>query len=76
MVVQGDIGEEMFIVERGECVCKISEGNKELEVKTYKRGEYFGELALVTYSKKRRASVYASENGCTVLSISTIDFNR
>ena len=76
MAVQGNIGNEMFIVEQGECICRVGQGNRELEVMRYKRGQYFGELYLIFYFMERRASVYASENGCTVLSISTIDFNR
>lgn len=50
----------MYFVEEGECHVSVSHsGNeKKIQVQVCKRGDYFGELALVT-RKPRAASVRA-----------------
>jgi len=55
---QGDVGQEMFILKKGECVCY----KDDKEVARYKEGDYFGELALMTDESKgtRAATIKAS----------------
>lgn len=61
---------------QGECRCTIRDNNDpELEVLRYKRGEYFGELALLCTEPKRKASVYAIEK-TNVLWIDKPTFDR
>ncbi|XP_075713394.1 cAMP-dependent protein kinase type II-beta regulatory subunit isoform X2 [Rhinoderma darwinii] len=65
IIAQGDIADSFFIVEAGEVkiTMKIKskadvEQNEAVEIARYSRGQYFGELALVT-NKPRAASAYA-----------------
>ena len=56
---QGDIGEKFFIVEEGYAlVTKNDSKNEPYIVKSYKRGDYFGELALIN-GTMRNATVIA-----------------
>lgn len=64
IVEQGKVGHCMYIIGRGEVYCEKS-GK---EVARYKRGDYFGERALLKAEadQKRGASVYAATN-CKLL---------
>lgn len=56
---QGDPGDTFYLVEEGELVAtKKRESGQEEEVLSYKRGDYFGELALLK-NEPRAASVEA-----------------
>ncbi|XP_015906869.1 cAMP-dependent protein kinase type II regulatory subunit [Parasteatoda tepidariorum] len=65
IIKQGDEADGMFFIEDGDCkitMLKEVDGKKEeMEVVTLTKGQYFGELALVT-QKPRAASVYAVGN--------------
>ncbi|XP_063783127.1 cAMP-dependent protein kinase type II-beta regulatory subunit isoform X2 [Pseudophryne corroboree] len=65
IIAQGDEAESFFIVESGEVKITMkskskadAEVNKAVEIARYSRGQYFGELALVT-NKPRAASAFA-----------------
>lgn len=75
IIKQGDAGDEFFIVEDGTCSAFISGADGEKEVKTYKAGDYFGEIALIT-DEPRKATVRATGEGCTVMSISKEGFTN
>ena len=60
MIKQGDIGNELFLVDSGIFKCEIDES--ETEVKMYEEGEAFGELALL-YNTKRASTITAVTNG-------------
>ncbi|KAM9408400.1 protein kinase, cAMP-dependent, regulatory, type II, alpha, B [Pholidichthys leucotaenia] len=76
IITQGEKAECFFIVESGEVKIMIKsktkagqQDNAEVEVARCSRGQYFGELALVT-NKPRAASVYAvGETKCLVIDI-------
>lgn len=55
---KGDVADGMYFIEDGKVSIQIEEGDKVLEVTTLTKGQYFGELALVTH-KPRAASAYA-----------------
>lgn len=57
---QGDIGDQFYFLEEGECICLkvMKAGEKEKEVMNYKAGDYFGELALLK-DEPRAASIKA-----------------
>ena len=60
LIQEGDEGEVMWVIEDGELDCiKVIQGEEKV-VKTCKRGDVFGELALL-YNCKRAASVVASK---------------
>lgn len=48
----------MYFIEEGTVVIKMDQGGSEIEISKLSKGEYFGELALVTH-RPRAASVYA-----------------
>uniref|UniRef100_A0A6I8NK71 Protein kinase cAMP-dependent type II regulatory subunit beta n=1 Tax=Ornithorhynchus anatinus TaxID=9258 RepID=A0A6I8NK71_ORNAN len=63
--LDGDLADSFFIVESGEVKITMKRKNKQeveendsVEIARYSRGQYFGELALVT-NKPRAASAYA-----------------
>jgi cAMP-dependent protein kinase regulator len=60
IIKQGDPGEKFYILESGECVAMkvFSPGTEAKEVLHYKRGDYFGELA-VLHNEPRAASIIA-----------------
>uniref|UniRef100_A0A8C8RNG7 Protein kinase cAMP-dependent type II regulatory subunit beta n=1 Tax=Pelusios castaneus TaxID=367368 RepID=A0A8C8RNG7_9SAUR len=65
IIAQGDMADCFFIIESGEVRITMKRKNKEdveengaVEIARYSRGQYFGELALVT-NKPRAASAFA-----------------
>ncbi|KAF8564098.1 hypothetical protein P879_04461 [Paragonimus westermani] len=58
IIAQGEPGKEMFIIESGAARIVVREKGKEVEVNQLGKGDYFGEMALIT-KKPRAASVYA-----------------
>eukprot|EP01053_Blabericola_migrator_P012030 Blabericola_migrator_1__12029@NODE_739_length_6686_cov_203_338118_g530_i0_p2_GENE_NODE_739_length_6686_cov_203_338118_g530_i0NODE_739_length_6686_cov_203_338118_g530_i0_p2_ORF_typecomplete_len309_score57_90cNMP_binding/PF00027_29/2_3e21cNMP_binding/PF00027_29/2e18Cupin_2/PF07883_11/4_2e03Cupin_2/PF07883_11/0_026_NODE_739_length_6686_cov_203_338118_g530_i025833509 len=74
IVLQDHHGDRFFIVSEGECICTRNDGEAELILCHYRRGGYFGELALMG-DGVRRASVYATTQ-CQVLSIDKGTFDR
>ena len=60
IIKEGDEGKELFFLVEGEAFASkiVEEGGQETEVKQYKAGDYFGELALLN-SEPRAANVKA-----------------
>jgi cAMP-dependent protein kinase regulator len=74
IVEQGERDDKMFILRKGNAVACIRGDQGEVEVKQYKEGDYFGEIALLS-GEPRKASVYA--NGpCSCLYITRATFLR
>ncbi|KAE8298552.1 cAMP-dependent protein kinase type II-alpha regulatory subunit [Larimichthys crocea] len=80
IIAQGEEADCFYIVESGEVKIMIKsktkagqQDNTEVEVARCSRGQYFGELALVT-NKPRAASVYAvGETKCLVIDIQAFE---
>ncbi|XP_062403738.1 cAMP-dependent protein kinase type II-beta regulatory subunit [Sardina pilchardus] len=80
IIAQGDMADSFYIVESGRVriTMKHSRTKKDTEeeevnIATCSRGQYFGELALVT-NKPRAASAYAMENvKCLVLDVKAFE---
>ncbi|XP_075149492.1 cGMP-dependent protein kinase 1 isoform X2 [Haematobia irritans] len=69
IVREGDIGNEFFIIRGGTVtIKKLSENGEERVVDNRKRGDYFGEQALLN-ADRRQASVYADAPGTEVLKL-------
>lgn len=51
----------MYFIEEGTVVIKMDQEGAEIEISKLGKGEYFGELALVTH-RPRAASVYADSD--------------
>mmetsp|Transcript_20120 Transcript_20120/g.36407 ORF Transcript_20120/g.36407 Transcript_20120/m.36407 type:complete len:375 (-) Transcript_20120:82-1206(-) len=74
IITQGEVGDKFYILEDGTCAAYIAGQQGEVEVKKYdKQGDYFGELALLN-DAPRKATVRATGEGATVLSMSKEDF--
>ncbi|XP_014250546.1 cAMP-dependent protein kinase type II regulatory subunit [Cimex lectularius] len=59
IIRQYDAADGMYFVEDGKAqISMLGENNKEVPIKTIEKGDYFGELALVTH-RPRAASAYA-----------------
>ncbi|XP_043563573.1 protein kinase, cAMP-dependent, regulatory, type II, alpha A isoform X1 [Chiloscyllium plagiosum] len=74
IIAQGDKADCFFIVESGEVKIMIKSKDKtEVEIARCTKGQYFGELALVT-NKPRAASAYAvGEVKCLVMDIQAFE---
>ena len=56
IIKEGETGQMLYIISEGEFDCSKVIKGKETYLKTYKPGEYFGELALM-YNAPRAASI-------------------
>ncbi|XP_026189698.1 cAMP-dependent protein kinase regulatory subunit [Cyclospora cayetanensis] len=76
IVRQGEPGDIFYLIEEGSAIAmKVFEGQTEpQEVETYKAGDYFGELALLT-GEPRAASVIA-KGSCKVATLDRKSFKR
>ena len=72
IVKEGDIAEKMYFIMSGEVTVQVKDkdGHNEKEIIRLKRGQYFGELALLL-NRTRVASVYSLSDGvkCAFLDI-------
>jgi len=57
----GDAADGMYFIEEGQVSIKMHQVNGETEISKLEKGQYFGELALVTH-RPRAASAYAQDN--------------
>ena len=76
IIKQGDKGDKFYILDEGEAfAAKIfNEGEQEHNVKDYKKGDYFGELALLR-DEPRAASVIAKTD-CKLITLDRLAFKR
>lgn len=61
IIKQGDAADGMYFIEDGTVSIKIQQDRGETEISKLEKGQYFGELALVTH-RPRAASAYAQNN--------------
>lgn len=74
VIVQGEPGDEMFVVDEGELDCFKTNANGEKQhLTSYSKGQLFGELALM-YNAPRAANVYTLTD-CVLLSLDRQTFN-
>lgn len=76
IIKQGDDGNELYVLESGECECyKLFPGDEiEKKLRDYQPGEAFGELALL-YNAPRAATIRASEDS-TLFALDRQTFNN
>jgi NADH dehydrogenase len=71
---QGDLGDSVYVIEEGECeALREEKGEREL-LTTLSRGEYFGEMALL--SDRTRNATIRARTAMDVLIIPKGDFNK
>ncbi|XP_031630414.1 cAMP-dependent protein kinase type II regulatory subunit isoform X1 [Contarinia nasturtii] len=61
IIKQGDAADGMYFIEDGTVSIRIEQDAGEVEISTLGKGQYFGELALVTH-RPRAASAYAASD--------------
>ena len=76
IIKQGDKGDKFFILDEGEAYASkvFHEGEEAKNVKDYKKGDYFGELALLR-DEPRAASVVAKTD-CKLITLDRFAFKR
>lgn len=58
----GDAADGMYFIENGSVSIRIEQENGEVEISVLGKGQYFGELALVTHRARAASAYAASEN--------------
>lgn len=61
----GDAADGMYFIENGSVSIRIQQESGEVEISVLGKGQYFGELALVTH-RPRAASAYAVSDNVKV----------
>ena len=74
IIHEGEIGDKFYVLDEGNCKATKLIDNKEIKVKEYKRGDYFGEIALLK-DVKRQANVI-SETDVKLIFLDRNSFNR
>jgi len=74
IISEGDTGDLFYILAEGEAYAAKKTSKGEERVKDYKKGDYFGELALLN-NTNRAASIYA-EKDCVTLILDSASFKR
>lgn len=73
---QGDLGDELYILDEGDARAFVNGDQGEIAVKSYtQKGDYFGELALLDKAP-RTATVKAGSEGCIVSCFTKDNFER
>jgi len=74
IILQGDAANCMYFVESGEVTIVREQDGQSKEIKVCSKGDYFGELALLT-KKPRAASAYArgDETKCAILDVDAFE---
>lgn len=75
VIQQDDDGDELFVVGEGKLHCFRTEKGETNLVKTYKPGDYFGELALL-YNAPRAATIIAVKDNVILYSLDRLTFNH
>lgn len=76
IIKQGEQGDKFYILDEGDAYAAkvFKEGEEAKNVKDYKNGDYFGELALL--SNQPRAASIIAKTDCKLLSLDRLAFKR
>jgi hypothetical protein len=72
---EGDLGSEMYIIQRGHVKISLVVGGRERELAVLEKGDFFGEIALLDESPARSATTTAIDD-VEVLELSRRDLNQ
>ncbi|XP_044571784.1 cAMP-dependent protein kinase type II regulatory subunit isoform X2 [Drosophila ananassae] len=75
IIKQGDAADGMYFIEEGTVSVRMDQEDAEVEISQLGKGQYFGELALVTH-RPRAASVYATGGPVKLAFLDVICFER
>ena len=71
---EGDLGSEMYIIQKGHVRISLHIGDKEREMAVLEKGDFFGEIALLNQSPARSATATAVDE-VEVLKLRTTDLD-
>ncbi|KAK4191579.1 cyclic adenosine monophosphate-dependent protein kinase [Podospora australis] len=74
IIKEGEHGDTFFLLEAGEAVAYRKSNNAQIPVKHYKKGDFFGELALL--NDKPRAATVVTTTEVKVVSLDKMAFQR
>ncbi|XP_070066589.1 cAMP-dependent protein kinase type II regulatory subunit isoform X2 [Drosophila virilis] len=75
IIKQGDAADGMYFIEEGTVSVRMDQEDTEIEISKLGKGQYFGELALVTH-RPRAASVYATGGVVKLAFLDVVCFER
>ncbi|XP_043866897.1 cAMP-dependent protein kinase type II regulatory subunit isoform X4 [Drosophila mojavensis] len=75
IIKQGDAADGMYFIEEGTVSVRMDQDDSEIEISQLGKGQYFGELALVTH-RPRAASVYATGGTVKLAFLDVVCFER
>ncbi len=64
IIRQGDVGQRAFYIDDGSAEVYVHEGNTKLKVADLKKGDIFGEMALIT--EEARSATVVAKDTCTI----------
>ena len=71
---EGDLGSEMYIIQKGQVRISLRVGDKDREMAVLEKGDFFGEIALLNQSPARSATATAIDE-VEVLKLRTTDLD-
>jgi len=74
IITQGELGEHFYIIEEGHAEVIYNNNGKEVTVRSYGPGDYFGELAFLTNTP--RAATVVCTTGVTCVAMDKSSFKR
>ena len=72
---EGDLGSEMYIIQKGRVRISLRFGAREREVAVFEKGDFFGEIALLNASPARSATATAVDD-VEVLELTSADLDQ
>jgi CRP-like cAMP-binding protein len=72
---EGDVGSEMYIIQKGHVKISLHIGGREREVAVLEKGDFFGEIALLNASPTRSATATAVDD-IEVLELTSADLEQ
>ena len=77
IIKEGEEGSTFYILLEGECSATQEDSEHvQKEVRTYKSGEHFGELALLHGEGSRRAATVQAKTDCKCILLDKLSFER
>lgn len=73
IIKQGKPGQEMFFIESGEVLITKKVDGKEMELIRLHKGQYFGELALLSNQARQASAQAVGETKCAMLDVKTFE---
>jgi CRP-like cAMP-binding protein len=67
IIRQGEVGDCMYVIQEGEVVILLEEGDNEVHLATRREGDFFGEMAL--FDRDVRSATVRSKGSARILTV-------